>query len=202
MKIYNFKQKSDDWYKIRAGKFTGSDFHILLGNSETKKTLLLKKTAERITGRILENTFTNSDIERGVELESTANLLYEFETNNTVEHIGFAELDEWVGCSPDGLIIDNKGIIEIKCPKDIIFLNQVINDKIKPEYFTQIQFNLYVLNREYCDYIAYNQNYPLFIKRIKRDDEYIDKIKECIEECKSKVLENITIFNEKINNKK
>lgn len=203
IKIYNFDQKTDEWYNIRAGKFTGSDFHTLMGNSETKKTLLLKKTAERLLNKTLEdNNYTNTDIERGIELESTACLLYEMETNNTVEHIGFAELNDWVGCSPDGIIKDTEevknGIIEIKCPKDTVFLNQVINDKIKPEYYTQIQFNLYVLNKDFCDYIAYNQNYPLFIKRIIRDNEYIERIKECIEECKTKVINNMKTFKERI----
>lgn len=218
MKIYNdIDQKTEEWHKLRAGKFTGSDFHTLMGNSETKNNLLLKKTAERIRRMIVEDTYTNSDMERGVKLESQARLLYEMKTNQTITEVGFVELDEWVGCSPDGLI-ENKeektneeeekkindnytgGIIEIKCPKDTVLLHQILNDKVKPEYYTQIQFNLYVTDRQYCDYIAYNENWPLFIKRIDRDEEHINKIKETIEECKKKVLSNIEklkIYSEK-----
>ncbi|MDR2609286.1 MAG: YqaJ viral recombinase family protein [Rickettsiales bacterium] len=201
MKIYDdIDQRTEEWHKLRAGKFTGSDFHILFGNSETKNNLLLKKTAERLRKTTIEDTYINQDMERGIELEKQARLLYEIETNQIVKEVGFCELDEWVGCSPDGLIeeeiettntIPTGGIIEIKCPKDIVFLNQVINDKIKPEYYTQIQFNLYVTDRQYCDYIAYNINYPLFIKKIERDEEYIQKIKDTIEDCKKKVENNI-----------
>ena len=234
MKIYkDIDQKTEEWHRLRAGKFTGSDFHTLMGNSETKNNLLLKKTAERIKGMVVEDTYTNPDIERGIKLESQARFLYEMVTNQTIKEIGFVELDEWVGCSPDGLIgigeeeernrtngrllyemLTNQkikeydeyelvgyrsdelirnpgGIIEIKCPKDAILLHQILNHKVKPEYYTQIQFNLYVTGRQYCDYIAYNENWPLFIKRVDRDEEYIGKIKNTIEECKKKIQANI-----------
>jgi putative phage-type endonuclease len=211
IKIYNIDQRTEEWRRLRAGKFTGSDFHILMGNSETKNNLLLKKTAERMRNTVIEDTYANQDIERGIELEKQAKLIYEMETGIVVNDIGFCEINDWVGCSSDGFIVEGRdeewdiderreiwmlgdprgGIIEIKCPKDTVFLHQIINDKIKPEYYTQIQFNLYVSNRQYCDYIAYNDNYPLFIKRIERDEEYIEKIKEVIEDCKNKVELNM-----------
>ena len=113
MKIYdNIQQGTGDWLKLRAGKFTGSDFHNLLGNSETKKKILYKKAIERLTNSALEEELiTTKDIERGREEEKNARLLYEMEINQEVQQIGFAELDNWVGCSPDGLI--NNGLIEM-----------------------------------------------------------------------------------------
>ena len=51
MKIYeDIKQGTDEWHRLRSGKFTASDFHVLLGSSETKKNLLAKKTAEFNSG--------------------------------------------------------------------------------------------------------------------------------------------------------
>jgi putative phage-type endonuclease len=228
MIIYDkLDQRTEDWHRIRAGKLTGSDFHTLMGNGETKNNLLLKKTAERLHGYIEEDCYTNADLQRGIELEKQARLLYEMETGIKVKEVGFIELDEWTGCSPDGLIkeeyIDLRdmwesimlkdmefkddyekaerelygGIIEIKCPKDTVFLNQIIHDKIKPEYYTQIQFNMYVSGSKYCDYIAYNMNYPLFIKRIERDEDYINKIKKTINECIKKIVSNLEILKSK-----
>lgn len=182
MKIHNFEQRSDEWRKIRAGKFSASDFHICFGNSETKKTLLLKKASEIITGKVIENKYTNPDIQRGVENESVAIAGYELTTGNKVDVVGFCELNQSVGCSPDGFI-GEEGIAEVKCPNHTTFLCQVINDKIKPEYYTQIQFCLYVTGRKWCDYIAYNEDFPLFIKRFQRDEEYIKKIIDCLNEC-------------------
>jgi hypothetical protein len=140
-------------------------------------------------------------MERGIKLEPTARFLYEAESNNEVEECGFVEFNDYVGSSPDGLV-GADGIIEIKCPKDTTFLAQVIANKVKPEYHTQIQFNLYVLNRQWCDYVAYNENYPLFIKRIERDEEHITKIQEAIEECNSKIEENLRIFKSKMEGSK
>lgn len=202
MKIYDkVEQQTEEWYSLRCGKFTASDFHTLLGNSQTKENILLKKTAERLNNAFNEDLLIcNADIQRGIELEPQARLLYEMQTGNEVKQIGFCGVDEFVGCSPDGIINDDNGIIEIKCPKDTTFIHQVITGKIKPEYYTQIQFNLFCLERKYCDYIAYNTNYPLFIKRIERDELHIEKIKQAIEECKNIVLNNIETFNKNINN--
>lgn len=194
MKIYdNLQQGTNEWLEVRSGKFTGSDFHILIGNSETKKKILFKKSIERLTKTTIIEEITSPDIERGKEEEKNARLLYEMETGQEVKQIGFAELDEWVGCSPDGLV-NNDGIIEIKCPKDVIFAQQVITGNIKPEYITQMQFNMYVLDKQYCDYIMYNKDFKLFIKRIERDNEKIEIIKNTIEECKKIILDNINIL--------
>lgn len=194
MKIYdNLQQGTNEWLQIRAGKFTGSDFHTLIGNSETKKKILFKKSIERLTNITLIDDITSPDIERGKEEEKNARLLYEMETGQEVQQIGFAELDEWVGCSPDGLV-NNDGIIEIKCPKDVIFAQQVITGNIKPEYITQMQFNMYVLDKQYCDYIMYNKDFKLFIKRIERDNDKIEVIKNTIEDCKKIILDNINIL--------
>lgn len=194
MKIYdNLQQGTNEWLEVRSGKFTGSDFHTLIGNSETKKKILFKKSIERLTKTTIIEEITSPDIERGKEEEKNARLLYEMETGQEVKQIGFAELDEWVGCSPDGLI-NNDGIIEIKCPKDVIFAQQVITGNIKPEYITQMQFNMYVLDKQYCDYIMYNKDFKLFIKRIERDNEKIEIIKNTIEECKKIILDNINIL--------
>lgn len=196
MKIYkDLEQRSEEWHKVRAGKLTASSFHTLLGNSETKKTLLLKITAERITGKCIEDHYSNEDIERGIELEDDARNNYQEKTFNLVEEVGFAELDEYVGCSPDG-IVGNDGLIEIKCPRETTFLSQVLSGRIKPEYITQMQFNMYVLNRQWCDYVMYSETLGLFIKRVDRDEKLIEEIKTCIEECKQIIQNNISKYND------
>jgi exodeoxyribonuclease (lambda-induced) len=196
MKIYkDLEQRSEEWHNVRAGKLTASSFHTLLGNSETKKTLLLKITAERITNKCIEDNYSNEDIERGIELEDDARNNYQENTFNLVEEVGFAELDEYVGCSPDG-IVGNDGLIEIKCPRETTFLSQVLSGRIKPEYITQMQFNMYVLDRKWCDYVMYSETLGLFIKRVERDEKFIEEIKICIEECKQIIQDNINKYND------
>lgn len=171
-----------DWLALRAGKFTGSNFFIMLGNSETKKKMILEKATEHILGKPCnKDHYINADMLRGIEQESIARKLYMQETFNEVKEVGFIERDEYSGVSPDGLV-GEQGIIEIKCPKDTVFVEQSITEKIKPEYYTQIQYALYITGRQWCDYVAYNENFPLLIRRYERDEEYIEKIKNALED--------------------
>ena len=186
MIIHNVQQKTDDWYKLRLGKFTGSDFHICMSDKETltKKRMIAKKAAEKITGALSDQDFSSIHIQRGNELEGEAITIYEFEKDVVVEDIGFCELDEYIGCSPDGFVGDD-GMIEVKCKDNHSFLQSVIDDKVDPMHMTQIQFNLMVTGRKWCDYVLYNPNFKkyLHVIRVERDQSYIDKIKEKVQEC-------------------
>ena len=196
MIIHNFEQRTEEWSATRCGKFTGSDFHSFMGNSETKKRLLLEKVVEKITGKSEGSEIKNADIQRGVEQEDIARINYELETGNTVVQVGFIELDEWTGCSPDGLVGDD-GIIEIKCPKSSVFIKHLMDDSIEPQYYTQIQFNLMISGRKWCDFVRYNENFDLYIKRVEADEEYQKKIRKALDECIEEVKNNI----EKLKNK-
>lgn len=204
MKIYdNVPQHLTDgtanpeWLSLRAGKFTGSDFVIMLGNGETKRKMILEKATEHILGKPCnKDHYTNADMLRGIELEPIARQLYIGETFNEVKEVGFIEKDEYCGVSPDGLVGED-GIIEIKCPKDTIFVEQSITEKIKPEYYTQIQYALYITGRQWCDYVAYNENFPLLIRRYERDEEHIEKIKNALEDGIEQVKQIILNFKNK-----
>lgn len=188
MKIYNFEQGSGEWLQMRLGKITASDFHILMGNSQTKDTLLYKKAAERITGVASDgDKFTSIHTERGKELEGEARQAYELETGNAVQQVGFIELNEFVGCSPDGLI--EGGGVEIKCKDNHGHLKAVTKKWIEPEHKTQLQFNMYVKDVGFWDYCLYNPNFnnPLYIDRVYRDEEYIKEIQKTIVDCNSKI---------------
>jgi len=204
MKIYdNLPQHLDDgtanpdWLSLRAGKFTGSDFVIMLGNGETKRKMILEKATEHILGKPCnKERFVSADMLRGIEMEDVARQLYIEETFNEVEQVAFIQRDEYSGVSPDGLV-DEDGIIEIKCPKDTVFVEQNITGKIKPEYYTQIQYALYITGRQWCDYIAYNENFPLLIRRYERDEEHIEKIKIALEDGIEQVKQIIRKFKNK-----
>ena len=152
MQIHNFEQGSEEWLAIRLGKFTASDFHTLLGNSEAKKTILFKKAAERITGVSADgDKFSSVHTERGHELEDVARMAYELETGNEVNQVGFITSGEFIGCSPDGLVGDDGGV-EIKCKDNHTHLKAVLNNYIEPAHRTQCQFNMMVTERKWWDY--------------------------------------------------
>lgn len=180
-------QKSDEWFNVRLGKFTGSKFHTFFGNSKTKENELNRIIDEILTGVRKVKFFSTHHMERGNLLEEPARILYEKTTKNIVEEVGFVEKNRYVGCSPDGMVSDD-GIIEIKCPCDKVFLEYIEKGKknIKPVYITQMQFNMYVSEKTWCDFVVYNPNFedePILIYRMHKNDEYFNKIEKTLKEC-------------------
>ena len=139
----------------------------------------------------------------GIESEPEAIKKYEEQTNSVVATSGLWVNPKYpfLGCSADGLV-DQDGIIEIKSLKifkfntiDSIILpgqTSVPKDTISRQCFTlddgqcelkrshdyhyQIQMQLLVTERNFCDFILYAKNGPVSIERIFRDEVLIDEI--------------------------
>ena len=181
MKIYNFEQRTEDWYNIRKGKMTASNAETIIANGKGLETYIYNLMAEYYSSAEKEN-YINADMQRGIDLEPEARLEFEFYTNLDVQEVGFIEHNEFIGVSPDGLIGDD-GLIEIKCPNDSIYFKLLLSNNIKPEYIAQMQMQMYVTERQYCYFVSYNPNFEksLYIKKINRDEEMIDKLKKGLE---------------------
>jgi putative phage-type endonuclease len=176
------EQRTIMWLKDRLAHFTASVAHTINVNGKGLETLAKKLAIEKIT-KVIPESYTNEDIERGNQLEDEARQIYVLEKNVKVVQTGFIELNENVGCSPDGLVGED-GLVEIKCPNDKNFFEAVVGGKIKPEYISQCQFQMMVTGRKWNDLVLYNPNFQerqLFIKRIKRDEIYINQIKKGLE---------------------
>ena len=196
MKIYNdLVQGSDEWFAVRLGKLTASKAQqIGNGLSKTGKigagleTLCFEKVAEILSGT-REEGYKNPDMERGNEQETLARSAYELENNADVKTVGFIELDERVGCSPDGLVGDD-GLVEIKCHNNLNFTKLLFSKKIETKYIWQMQMQMYIAERKWCDYVAFNENFENLITiRVERDEEAISKIVEGIELGKARINE-------------
>lgn len=176
MKIYNFDQRTDEWYNIRKGKMTASNASIIATNGKGLETYIYSLMADYYSSAEKEH-YVNADMQRGIDLEPEAKIEFQFYTGLEVEEVGFVELNKFVGVSPDGLI-GKDGLIEIKCPKDDIYFRLLLNENIKPEYLWQMQMQMLVTKRKYCYFVAYNPNFEktLFIKKMNRDEEMINKI--------------------------
>lgn len=197
---YDIEQGTDEWMAERIGRFTGSDFHVFLGSSQTKKEKLWEKVAEQMFGDSDREEYTSYAMERGHIMEEEARRLYNTVSDQEVKTVGIVLADgdwhKYVACSPDGLVGDD-GIIEIKSPLAKNFLGWTkkeggmrVVDYIKPEYKTQVQFNLLVTDRDWCDFIYYHPRGGMCIKHIERDEEHIQKIKDALTECIQFVKDN------------
>jgi len=195
MKFYDIEQGSEEWFELRKGKFTASIFSDLFMGKTTKgyEKAIYQVVFERLTGESPEN-FTNEWMERGKELESEAIEKYEMMTFTKVSNGGFVELNEWIGCSPDGFINDGLGdpkqlLIEVKCPAFNTMINYLLDKKLPKIYEKQVQGQMYVTGAKWCDFMCYHPKLKPLIIRVERDETIIkeieDKLNESIEKVKS-----------------
>lgn len=178
MKIHNFEQRTEDWYNIRKGKMTASNADTIIANGKGLETYIYNLMAEYYSSAEKEN-YINADMQRGIDLEPEAKIEFQFYTGLDIKEVGCVELNDYILASPDGLIGDD-GLIEIKCPNDSVYFKLLLSDNIKPEYIAQMQMQLYVTDRQYCYFVSYNPNFEksLYIKKITRDEEMIEKLKK------------------------
>lgn len=194
---YDIFQNTEEWQKIKLGKFSASSADALLMNKETKgyQSLIDRIVEERITGQSAEGGFKgNQFTERGHELEDAALSQFEDENILIVDRVGVVELDDWVLCSPDGLIGENC-LIQVKCP---IFKTQMeyLKKQIVPgNYFKQMQFELFVTGREKNIFYSYNPHLPAVSIEINRDEQMIKEIENRLQEAIKEVKDEINFIN-------
>lgn len=177
VQISNCEQGSDEWFRVRAGIPTASEFSAVLakGEGKTRRSYMLKLAGEVLTGEPTES-FTSPAMDRGKAMEDEARSMYAFMNNVEPQIVGFIRNGD-KGCSPDSLIGDAAGI-EIKTKRSDLLLDVILRDRVPPEHIAQIQGFLWVAEREWCNFVAYWPKLPLFVKRVNRDEAYIKTLSE------------------------
>tara|TARA_R110002096_G_scaffold401229_1_gene598026 strand:- start:36 stop:659 length:624 start_codon:yes stop_codon:yes gene_type:complete len=184
--ITTCEQGSDEWLSMRLGKITASRVKDVLtkgrGNtpSKTAESYMVELMAEILTGES-KPFFENDAMRWGTETEPQARSMYE--VNNgfvSVVEVAFVEHNEQVGISPDGLIGDN-GLLEIKCPNTTTQIKRALSDDYSSDYKAQIQMQLWVTEREWCDFVSFDPRLDCeagyLQQRVFRDEEYIKEMK-------------------------
>lgn len=203
MKILNCEQRSPEWFAARAGIATASCFSSILatiktGESAERRNYRARLVVERLTGRCVES-FSTPAMKQGVEREPLARDAYQVATGNLVEEIGFIRHDTLeAGCSPDGMI-DTDGCLEIKAPELATHLEYLRIKAEPPRYTAQIQGQMWLAERSYCDFVSFNPDFPphlqLIVRRIPRDDKYIAGLALAVELFMSEVREEVSAVN-------
>ena len=172
MIIHEVKQGSFEWLNLRAGRFTATDAQAVAEAKKGLETAALAKAAYWLTGNLPDVVETKA-MQEGHMREPLARAAYAEYTGHKVQTVGFAELDEYAGCSPDGLV-GADGLIEIKCKQDKAHLYTVLTGKIDPAHMAQMQFQMLICGRKWCDYVCFNPMFknPLYLKRVTADTEY------------------------------
>lgn len=184
-------QGTQEWLQLRHGIPSASHAKELITStgaaSKSVKPYAEKLAADRFAGKPLDSFEGNASTMRGNELEPQARAWYEYTTGVDVEECGFfLDSTERYGASPDGLVSDN-GLIEIKCQQSAGHVKTAIayhkTKKPPSAYIQQIQMQMLVTDREWCDLVLYHPDLPCSIIRIEPIEELRKSLLEQIEVC-------------------
>ena len=216
---HNVEQNSEEWFKLRLGKLTSSNFDKIMAHyGKTNKDGSIKwgqgaiDYAERIALEIVTDerdetsSFKNAYMERGHELEPLAVELYEAEKFMIVENGGFFSSDcGRFGDSPDGLTALNEGYIEIKSVIPKTQWKRIKSGEPDSSYYWQNIGHLLISGRAWCDFISFCPEMPenkrLIVFRIERDEEELEKLKNRLNEFWQVVLEHVKLLNQPMKKK-
>lgn len=185
------EQKSPEWHEIRRGKMTASNGQAIGNVGKGLDTYIVEVMSDYYSSWV-EDNFISKDMQKGIDLEPLARAEYELVTGTKVTEVWFIEYDEYVGCSPDGLVWEDWWV-EIKCLKDTNYFKIILNgeSEIDTKHIWQMQMNMLITGRKWWDYVCYCPNYEKNILkfRILADESKFSKLLEWFEYGKKKIEE-------------
>lgn len=179
-------QGTTAWAMARLGIPTASQFSRIItpGKLQLSKecnTYAHELIAEQLLGAPLDNA-TSGFMERGTILEKKAVGFYELQRDCEVDRVGFVTRDDGrVGCSPDGLIVGERGGVEIKVPSAGVHIGYLLGGA-GDKYKLQIQGCIWLCELDYWDFVSYNPDLPSTIVRFHRDDDVIKPLAQAVDQ--------------------
>lgn len=147
-----------------------------------------------------DSAFTgNKATEWGNLYESEAISVYEMRNIVDVYDQQVGVKDGWKSCTPDGYISDN-GLLEVKAPfASKNHLLNLIENAFVSDYEDQVQFQMMLTGRQWCDLISYDPRFPdshcLHVVRIEVDTDWQKRCMNRIEQAEEVIAETIEKLN-------
>ena len=199
------EQGTPEWFAQRCGKATASRISDIVaktktGYSTSRANYMAQLVVERMTNQVAES-YSNAAMEWGVENETFARAAYEAKTGNMVDQVGAIDHPRIAmsAASPDALVGDD-GCLEIKCPNTATHIDTILGEAPAKKYYDQMQWQMVCANRSYCDFVSFDPRMPahlqLFVKRIERNDEYIEQLEKEVVQFLMEVEDKVKKLNE------
>lgn len=163
-------QNSIEWLEFRKTKVGASDAPIIMEISPWKTPYQLWE--EKLG---IRETFTTGAMQRGTNMEEEARQAFEQETGIAMfPMVKIHPENDWMIASLDGIDIEEKHIVEIKCPgKEDHFT--AVNNMVPDKYYPQLQHQLAVTYLEKAYYFSYTRSGTALVV-VERDDKFISKM--------------------------
>lgn len=193
--LHNAPQGTEAWKNARKGRVTASmafsttgDYTKFYPTSPDDPTGLI--SVAKIIAGITEKEFTEvtkARMNHGTRTEPIAREWYARERGVEVLELGLAvpKWDKRIGASTDGVVVGTDRIIEIKCPEKMyeplksrrllkkmgLEFDQFDHEHIWESHYAQMQMNLAVLGKKWCDYIVYTPD-DINVEEIEFNPDY------------------------------
>lgn len=182
--VVDAPQRSPEWFAARLGRLTASNAkHITAtlksgGEPAARRDLRMQLVCERLTGQSQEDGYVNEDMQRGIDLEPAAFAVYEAQTGCLVDRVGFlSDTELMAGASPDGVIGEFEGLLEIKAPRPANHVAYLRAGGIPATHRAQLVHQLWMTGAAWIDFVSYCPALPermqVYIERLLRDDAEI-----------------------------
>lgn len=189
--IHDFPQYSEEWWNVRCGVPTVSEFASLITPktmqpSKGMLTYCYKLCGERLSalyGVDDTNQYQSAAMKNGTIMEPRVRAAYEFHTENKVREVGFVKNETLgIGCSPDGLIGEDGGL-ECKYPTAKVMAEWIDtpSPQVPAEHKPQVHGSLIVTGRKWWDFMAWHDGFNPLLVRVERDS-FTDALEDCITE--------------------
>jgi len=185
MIISPYEQGTQEWLNARSTVVTASMIPAVMAGATTKGRIgYMRNLANSIvTNNPAPQGYANAAMQEGTRREPESREYYALISRNTVKEVGLIYLDEnkRIGASVDGLIEgDDPGNLELKNPNLDTHLGYILDGGLPSTYVKQVQGQLWVTGRSYCDFVSYHPDafQMMHRYRVERDEDMIRSIKK------------------------
>ena len=186
-------QRSPEWHLLRAGRVNGSTAKDVLariakGEAAARRDLRVQLALETVLGTSCEDsTYINADMQRGIDLEAEARAAYEMQTGHIVRECGYlSSTTSHIGLSPDGVIGDFEGLVEIKVPRSATHWGYIEAGGTGLHQAQLTHALLLCHDVPWIDFVSYDSRFPpalqLVVTHVTRDMLKLDDYSVALEQ--------------------
>ncbi len=181
--IHDHVQGTPEWFQARLGKVTASILDKIVtktGKASSQVDDVVNRAVAELILQVPDETFQSESMLRGKLLEDEALEYFNFVYGYNFKKCGFMDSGLGYGCSPDGIDLNKKIGLELKCPEAHTHLSYLSSKELPSKYFHQVQGSLMVSGFDSWIFGSYHPDLPCFQVEVKRDEEFIGLMKPLV----------------------
>ncbi len=171
------EQYSEEWWQIRRGKPSASNFGRILTPAKMQPSAQQEDYIAELAAEVFAMPYIapftrrdyGEDMAEGIRREPESRRWYSMIREVDVQQVGGCETDdEKLWCSPDGLVGADGGL-ELKNPAPRTHVKYLQAGGVPAEYLCQVHGSLIITGRKWWDFASYSPGLPPLLVRVTPD---------------------------------